>query len=201
MPKITFISDTHESAEIWKKVPQHDGILVHCGDFTKMGRGPELNGEFHQMTLFPQTEKFFIYGNHERVAENPGWPHPPELVRLHNSEWTSLDGLKFWGTPYTPEFNGWAFSYPRRSEKAESMFAMIPEGLDVLVTHGPPHGILDRAYGGTRIGCEVLSLALSKLKTPPKIHAFGHCHDAKGLFFDGRTLFINAATEPVTVEL
>lgn len=79
---------------------------------------------------------------------------------------------------------------------------MIPEGLDILVTHVPPHRILDLGFEGYNIGCEVLRYRLSQMKQPPRIHAFGHCHDQGGeQYFDGKTLFINAATVPVTVEL
>lgn len=93
-------------------------------------------------------------------------------------------------------------SYPRYSEKAEGIFSMIPEGLDILVTHVPPHRILDLGFEGYNIGCEVLRYRLSQMKQPPRIHAFGHCHDQGGeQYFDGKTLFINAATVPVTVEL
>jgi len=102
-----------------------------------------------------------------------------------------IDNVFFWGSPYTPEFMDWAFMYPRGSA-ARQYWDQIPYNLDVLITHGPPLGILDQAMpGGAHLGCEKLLEAVKEKK--PKIHLFGHIHGGAVTFENGVTRFVNAA--------
>lgn len=95
---------------------------------------------------------------------------------------------KFYGSPYTPWFHSWAFNLPnpdinmmRASMVAKTLWKMIPEGLDVLVTHGPPYGVLDACISGERVGCKHLKERLDRLgKAAPKVHVFGHIHHSFG---------------------
>lgn len=68
---------------------------------------------------------------------------------------------------------------------------MIPEETDVLITHGPPFGILDRTISGLEVGCEDLLKTIKKLK--PKFHLFGHIHEAYGEENGINTTFINGS--------
>jgi hypothetical protein len=96
-----------------------------------------------------------------------------------------------WGSPYTPEFLNWAFMYPRGSS-ANRYWDQIPHGLDVLITHGPPFGILDQtAPGEQHLGCEELLKAVEEKK--PRVHLFGYIHGGAGLFENEATRFVNAA--------
>lgn len=102
-----------------------------------------------------------------------------------------IDGVSFWGSPWQPAFNDWAFNLPRGAALAEK-WSMIPAGLDVLVTHGPPLGIGDRSSVGGREGCaELLARALA---TKPRVHLFGHIHEDGGAWQRGETLFANVTT-------
>lgn len=199
MTTVTFVSDTHRRDSVWSQIPLDTDVLVHCGDFSGAGTSTELTTELHRFSMFPHPEKFFVYGNHDRAAEY-GWPHPPTLTRLVETTITTASGLTIWGSQMTPEFNNWAFGYPRMSDFADLLWSMIPENLDILVTHGPPHGVLDVADGKS-LGCEVLRLALSKLRHPPKVHAFGHVHEGVGTYTDGNTTYINTASRATTVEM
>jgi Icc-related predicted phosphoesterase len=196
--RITFVSDTHTVLDIWSAIPLDTDILVHCGDFTRMGTIQELSCEFVRFESFPQPEKLFVYGNHDFAGET-GYPTPDKLTKLQISGATTKSGLKFWGAPYTPRFYDWAFMETRGSDRLKGIWSMIPEGLDVLVTHGPPAGILDRTRMDEEIGCYDLLNALNGLKQPPRIHAFGHCHGSRGVKLIHNTLYINAATKPVSV--
>jgi Icc-related predicted phosphoesterase len=81
--------------------------------------------------------------------------------------------------------------YPRGSA-ARKYWDQIPDNLDVLITHGPPFGILDQVTpGGTHLGCEELLKAVQEKK--PKVHVFGHIHGGAGAFENGVTRFVNAA--------
>jgi Icc-related predicted phosphoesterase len=84
----------------------------------------------------------------------------------------------------------WAFSYPRGA--AARYWDQIPYDLDVLITHGPPFGILDQIKpGGAHLGCEELLKAVEEKR--PKVHIFGHIHGGAGTFDNGTTRFVNAA--------
>jgi Icc-related predicted phosphoesterase len=69
---------------------------------------------------------------------------------------------------------------------------LIPTGLNVLITHGPPHGFRDMTGRGEPAGSSTLRDRVSKVK--PRLHVFGHIHEAAGRTeFEG-TIFLNAAT-------
>ncbi|XP_059154721.1 metallophosphoesterase domain-containing protein 1-like isoform X2 [Physella acuta] len=54
---------------------------------------------------------------------------------------SSIDvcGIKIYGSPWQPEFHGWAFNLPRGAQCLEK-WNMIPDDTDILMTHGPPLG-------------------------------------------------------------
>jgi Icc-related predicted phosphoesterase len=102
-----------------------------------------------------------------------------------------IEGLKFYGSPWQPWFLDWAFNL-ERGESLRKVWARIPEDTDVLVTHGPPHGILDRTTRGEPVGCEDLRARVEELRTP--LHLFGHIHEGYGTERRGQTLFVNASS-------
>lgn len=155
--------------------------------------------------------KVFIAGNHdfflERAHTNVIEQMIPKDVIYLNDSGVELDGVKFWGSPITPWFNNWAFNRERGME-IKQYWDLILEDTDVLITHGPPFGILDETVYGDRTGCEELLLRVNQVK--PKYHIFGHIHEDYGRFTKGETTFINASVwddryelknEPVIVEL
>ncbi|MEI6873153.1 MAG: UvrD-helicase domain-containing protein, partial [Verrucomicrobiota bacterium] len=74
------------------------------------------------------------------------------IARLLNSGVT-IEGLKIWGSPYSPRFFDWAFNCDRGEDIAQH-WRLIPDDTDILITHGPPAGILDRTIQGDVTGCE-----------------------------------------------
>lgn len=89
-----------------------------------------------------------------------------------------------YGSPWTPYFYNWAFNYcrsgreePGCSYKATDIVSKYPK-TDILLTHGPPQGVLDRTLTQMNVGCELLAERLQDLR--PKIHLFGHIHEAHG---------------------
>ena len=99
-------------------------------------------------------------------------------------------------SPWQPEFCAWAFNVKRDSEQIRSIWNQIPLDTDILITHGPPYGILDSTTRNEHVGCKVLYERLQLVK--PKLHVFGHIHEAYGKQQgDGQqlsTIFVNAAT-------
>lgn len=115
--------------------------------------------------------------------------------------------VRIYGSPWQPEFCGWAFNLPRGPLLAAKWQA-IPEDTDILITHGPPLDILDRNRGDERTGCADLAQHVKRVR--PRLHVFGHIHDSYGtLVLDGTT-FVNACAcdydyepvnPPIVVEL
>lgn len=174
-------------------VPDGD-VLIHAGDSTAMGTAREL-WEFNAcLRALPHKYKIVIAGNHDWLFQKV-----PDLARscldaamyLQDSE-VLIEGLRFYGSPWQPEFRQWAFNLPRGAALQEK-WDLIPDGIDVLITHGPPRGILDRVRGGEHLGCEALRSAVSHKQ--PRLHVFGHIHDSAGIHkvIGMRTTFVNAS--------
>jgi len=103
-----------------------------------------------------------------------------------------VNDVNVWGSPWQPEFMNWAYNLPRQGTELKEKWDMIPENTDILITHGPPHGYLDKLpYIPENLGCELLRERVDVVK--PKIHVFGHIHYGHGYVTNGDTHFINAA--------
>ncbi|KAJ1387204.1 Metallo-dependent phosphatase-like protein, partial [Ochromonadaceae sp. CCMP2298] len=101
-------------------------------------------------------------------------------------------GLKVWGSPWQPEFCDWAFNLPP-GPRLKEKWAMIESDTDILITHGPPRGILDANSQRYHCGCADLLKAVRD-RVKPRLHIFGHIHESYGTFSDGHTLFVNGST-------
>ena len=97
--------------------------------------------------------------------------------------------LRIYGSPWVPFFRNMAFNL--MPAELEIACDKIPKNLDILITHGPPQGILDRSKSGHFLGCDLLLKAIRDKK--PKVHAFGHIHDSHGRKKVDDILFVNAA--------
>ncbi|MCK9279313.1 MAG: metallophosphatase domain-containing protein [Melioribacteraceae bacterium] len=194
MKKITFISDTHG---IHKDIEsQLDGgfMIIHAGDVTSMGHTKEIRGFLKWFGSLPYQYKVFIAGNHDFGLQNYPLEHfniPSGVFYLQDSM-IEIDGLKIYGSPYCPTFGRWAFMKNRGKEIAE-VWSKIPEGIDILVTHGPPMDILDMNLYEVNCGCKDLLARVETIK--PKIHVFGHIHENHGSMHSSSRgiTFINAS--------
>ena len=210
------ISDTHNRAEDLT-IPEGD-VLLHAGDLTMKGGWDELSRAARWLGSLRERYRAVIAipGNHDFGAES----EPDETRALFESrgivwlvdEPATVEGVTFYGSPWQPWFLDWAFNFPRYDEgaSARETWSRIPHDTQVLITHGPPHGILDRTEPrGEHAGCPYL---LDAIRERPAIraHVFGHIHEGYGETRDGETLFVNASTcdlryaavnAPVTFEL
>jgi len=174
--RIVVISDTHKQ-EPYLTLPEGD-ILIHCGD---MGCNYPLDVQIMNDWFGEQDfrYKLCVAGNHDTELQRIGKSMCKELlthVRYLENEEIEIEGLKFWGSPHTPEFNSWAYMYPRRSLDAKQIWEKIPYGLDFLITHGPAYQMLDYSkFENKAVGCEVLQREI--FKKQPKRHIFGHIHE------------------------
>lgn len=204
--KITFISDTHSKHnQITSSLPGGD-VLIHAGDISNSGYRTEIQDFIKWFSSIENyTHKIFIAGNHDFSCQNEA-SAVQELLRLNPSSKHLYDDMfligdenadyddmvKVWGSPWQPEFHDWAFNLPRQGAELKEVWNMIPSDVDILITHGPPHGHLDYVtYSKQNVGCELLRDRIDLIK--PKIHVFGHIHSSYGYKFDGTTHFFNAA--------
>lgn len=222
MPRVVFISDTHDLQDRMAPLPEGD-LLVHAGDLTSLGRMSEIAAA--GAWLRHAGEKFplgvvVVAGNHDWMFQrnrtmalqllNNGilGDGAGKIVYLEDSG-VEVGGLKIYGSPHQPTFFDWAFNLD--PEEIKRRWDMIPEGLDILITHGPPRGILDQSaphLGSEHLGCPELMKAVERTK--PKVSVFGHIHGGHGQMKYVNTHFINASicdesykprNPPIVVEL
>ena len=193
--RLAIISDTHGLHCRIPAVPDGD-VLIHAGDLVR-GRSLTEVAEFFQwFQALPHEHKIVVAGNHAFAFEQQPMLAEglvPAGVHYLRDTGLTIDGLKFWGSPWQPWFLDWAFNLERGAELA-AKWAMIPDDTDVLVTHGPPHGILDLTwdYPNKHVGCEDLLARIGQL-WQLRLHAFGHIHEAYGQEEHGAVRYVNAS--------
>ncbi len=191
--KILFISDTHGQHRKLQKLPQAD-ILIHGGDVSKHGEDHEVEDFIKWFSKLDFRYKIFIAGNHDFYFEDETVNRIQRML-TENSYYLcntgiSIEGINFWGSPITPTYFNWAFNKDRGKE-INKYWNKIPKNTDVLITHGPPFGILDLTKPGLKVGCENLLKKVKLIK--PKYHLFGHIHEAYGIYKNTYTTFVNGS--------
>lgn len=198
--RITCISDTHG---LHDKISLRGGdLLIHAGDVSRLGRTKELIKFVNWFKAQPYRHKVFIAGNHdwglvpERLEDKVA--RSIEEAKADNVHYlldqsVDIEGFRIYGSPWQPEFFNWAFNLPRKGEDLAQKWRQIPNDTNILITHGPPHGVLDMTAGGDRVGCELLAdRVLGKDMSSLKLHVFGHIHEGNGRMAKTR-YFCNAA--------
>ena len=203
------ISDTHCKTDNLV-IPEGD-ILIHAGDFSQKGLPQEVIKFNEFLGSLPHKHKIVIAGNHDITFQTEKYSHFLWRQFSHPKKYDSceikqslknciyledcgveISGIKIFGSPWQPEFQNWGFNLVRGDEILKK-WDQIPEGVDVLVTHGPPIGQGDLTKGGIRSGCVEL-LRTVRERVRPKYHIFGHIHEGHGVTTDGHTTYVNAST-------
>ncbi len=186
--KILVISDTHGYHRELKRLPAAD-VIVHCGDMTENGNEEEAMDFLEWFLDLPYEHKIFIAGNHDFCLHGTGIEGLPEGCHFLNYCGVTIDGVKFYGVPYS------VADY--RSGRYHDEIENIPEDVQVLVTHQPPYGILDvcdeRHFGDSYLLQKVLCLN-------PEYHIFGHAHDNPGVMKSNGSTYVNALV-PKLIEM
>lgn len=203
--RITFISDTHNKHDQVSHLLPGGDLIIHAGDMSSMGYQHEIQKFCKWFNgLEGYDSKVFIAGNHDWGFQD----NVKRIMEIVNSyKWIDYlqdnmfmfgktdnyeDMIKIWGSPWQPEFYNWAFNLPRNGDELREKWNLIPSDVDILVTHGPAYGYVDRVVGrNENLGCEILADEI-KIKKP-KIHVCGHIHSGYGYAFDGVTHYINAS--------
>ncbi len=190
--RIVCISDTH-SYHQRTEVPDGD-ILLHAGDITRFGKLADVESFDRWLGTLPHKHKIVICGNHDFCfQEEPAKARSSLTSAIYlEDESVEIEGLKIYGSPWQPWYGGWAFNVERGPALAEK-WARIPDDTQILITHGPPEGILDRTFRGEVVGDRELFDRVKVVK--PRLHVFGHIHEAAGRMEIDGTTFINASTK------
>lgn len=198
--KFVAISDTH-CRHYSLKLPKGDAI-IHAGDVTYKGEEAEVLDFLKWFSGLNYKFKIFTAGNHDFFFEKakPAYIQSliPEGVFYLNDSGVEIEGIKIWGSAITPWFFNWAFNR-KRGVSITKHWNLIPNDTDILITHGPPYGILDTVLNGNHVGCVDLIKKVQLIK--PKVHISGHIHEAYGRAKRGDTLFINASIMNESYEL
>lgn len=191
--RVVAISDTH-TFERHLAVPDGD-VLIHAGDFTISGDVFEVSEFAEWLEKQPHKHKIIVAGNHDWLFErSPHLAHPiiKSIPRAYyvQDNLIEIESVTFYGAPWQPRFCDWAFNVDR-GEAIKRYWDRIPP-CDVLITHGPPWGVLDYVkLGEPHLGCEELLKAVGRTK--PRFHVFGHIHGGYGEWQINGTRFINAS--------
>ena len=188
--RLVLISDTH-GLHSSLHVPAGD-ILVHAGDLTDRGTFEEVERFNEFLGQLSHPTKIVIAGNHDFCFERDQQASASLLTNCIylQDEAVTVEGLKFYGSPWQPWFFDWAFNLQRGAE-IRAKWDQIPDDTDVLITHGPAYGCRDRTAGGEQVGCRDLLDAIDRIR--PRVHIFGHIHEGYGSTSNLNTTFINAS--------
>jgi Icc-related predicted phosphoesterase len=199
--KIVAISDQHGHLP---DIPECD-LLVVAGDLCPDGFGglwarqfPDRQANWfrhewlHWRRRQPARHCVVTWGNHDYCGP---------LVKSLGASNTDIvvdgrfdfKGVRLWLTPWSNQFMNWAFM--KRPEELREVYARIPEGIDVLVSHQPPAGTNTRVYdvlrGEIDVGSVELGEAIDRVK--PRLVICGHIHGAYGKYVRGATEIRNVS--------
>lgn len=199
--RITVLADQHGTLP---DLPPCD-LLILAGDLTNGNpTGPrDDSDEYWRDWLFGPFAEWLgrqkfdkavaIAGNHDTALER--WPELPEGITYLCDSGCEYRGLRIWGTPWIKPFGDLAFNLPLEESWAKRQ--AIPPDTDILISHGPPFGIGDIS-GGRNCGCVSLRARIQEIE--PELVLCGHIHDSAGRYECGKSLIVNAALNPVTLE-
>jgi Icc-related predicted phosphoesterase len=203
--KIAAVSDLHGSLDFG--VPQC-GILAIAGDVcpVKESHHPAHQRHWLDRKFLPWCAGLISGGTVKAVVMTPGnhdfvfqldktVVYPEGVTCLIDAE-ADVCGVRVYGTPWTPTFGRWAFM--DGEDMLRRRFAAVPEGLDILLSHGPARGVCDRILSPGRteepLGSRSLLGAVERAK--PAWLLCGHIHTGShdaARICDGATTAVNVS--------
>lgn len=179
MTKFVAISDTH-GCHRQLNLPAGD-VLIHAGDVCDRGNREQVEDFFEWFSSLDYQHKIIIWGNHDFDLQTKQCLFPsvmPDGVVCLGNQGIAIGASKIWGVP-----SDWS--------KQGERWDLIPEDVDLLITHRPPFRVLDRSrlhgHQGSR------SLAERLVNVQPKVHLFGHIHREYGVAENAHGQSINAS--------
>jgi hypothetical protein len=203
--RIIAVSDLHG---LLPEIPACD-LLIVAGDVCPDRFGPfmaahdprQQQAGFDRnvrpwLAVTPATHKLLTWGNHDWCgqmcsfeSDSPRHASSTELQILVDERTTvpmasqAVERVSVWATPWSNKFMRWAFM--KQPSDLEHVYAAIPDGIDILVSHQPPlyHG--DRTFNADsgrveHVGSRELLDAIERVR--PRLVICGHVHGGFGRY-------------------
>ena len=180
-------------------MPPNIDLAIFTGDITQTGTLQEVKSFIDWLKKIPLKYKIVIAGNHDLCLENKSinWKKEfanSDITYLLN-EIIEIDGIKLYGSPYTPQ--GGDFAFQKTAQELKHLWQQLSLPIDILITHGPPYGILD-ITDKKHLGDISLYHCVERLT--PRIHIFGHVHSSFGQIKTATTTFLNVSCKRFLTE-
>jgi predicted thioesterase len=203
--RIVALSDQHG---FLPDIPPCDLVIV-AGDVCPDRFGPfmAVHDPHQQQSWFdrkvrpwlaaaPATHKLLTWGNHDWCgqacsfrSDSPAHSRSTDLQILVDESTTipcsdDMSGqVSVWATPWSNKFMRWAFM--KKPSELEPIYAAIPEGTDILVSHQPPLYYGDRTFNldsrrVEHVGSRELLDTVDRVR--PKLVICGHVHGGHGRY-------------------
>lgn len=186
--KVWHISDSH-SYHYLLKTPENIDLVIFSGDESNYYEVSKNEAEawnfINWFKKLPIPNKIFIAGNHSaaiakgRITKKDF--DEANIIYIEN-DYITIEGIKIFGSPLTPTFNNWYFMKNR--SKLDDVWKIVHEDVDIMVTHGPPKGVLDLSYNINNklefCGDKALLRHVTE-RIKPKLHLFGHVHNSEDI--------------------
>ncbi len=217
---VVCLSDTHgEHRKVCLGNMGKIDILIHAGDWTNNCELGEVEDFLNWFRDQPARHRILVAGNHERYLDpnfvfsevldadatsDMAWSINTKAERVRNlvrscagvtyleNDSIIVDGIKIFGMPHsvTSTQSGSHDGFRRNDNKANIPWWSFPKNTDILVSHGPPFGIMDMSES-QHLGSVQLRRKVDVHR--PDVHVFGHIHNNHGKLVCGNTTFVNAA--------
>lgn len=176
--KLLAMSDTHGNFPTNCHLKTTD-VLVHCGDITSIGTREMVVEAAQWFQSINASTRILVPGNHDWMF----YRKPRRAIGIFDKTHVLInkaivvEGLHFYGMPYTIPFMNWAF-YEKEPRLAE-MCAQIPYWTNILISHGPPYGLNDQ--NEYREHCGSVSVRDWVNASNISLHLYGHIHEGYGM--------------------
>lgn len=183
---LLIVGGDHHYRDKIKEVDSFSRWIVMCAD--RYDHVVYIGGNHDE-----KLERHYVNGYDKKMKEITN--KIPENVHYLCDSGVNLLGLNIYGSPYSLLFfeqNNSCRSFCGDESYLEEKFSHIPKGTDILVTHSPPFGILDKNVRGNHLGSTSLRSVVERIR--PQVHVFGHIHEGGPSceLIDG-TMFINCS--------
>lgn len=191
-------------------------LLIIAGDLTAHDSYEEHEKFQEWLEAQDYKKKIVVAGNHDNKLYDDLDLNFPEMgiAHLENSA-TEFEGLKIWGTPSSLWFdriNPFCSAFTCKESGIGNNLSLCPSDVDILISHGPAHMILDEFLGSLSLRYEL------DTRLKPKLFVCGHIHEGYGRSFlhrpgygdENNTICVNASyvnenykpvNKPIRVEL
>ncbi len=194
---IVVFSDNHGVIDF--DLPKDIDLLLIAGDITPFtgSQHSAYQRLWFDNNFLPFIENkakniVFVAGNHDRMFEKIMKSNEedsfratlPKHIHYLRDSMIELDGLKIYGTPFTPMFCNWFFMDDENG--LDRRFSKIPENIDILLSHGPAFGLSDMISQRCDIGknCGSTTLLKHVQRVNPTYFFSGHIHSANHILSD-----------------